>query len=397
MNLQDLLEQLNDEKPAARREAIIALANLAGDEPSTRQTVLDVLADVYRSDPIPELRKLARKAGKHVTALDAPVVEETSPETAPPEAPPPTPPAEARASNALIQSRRPGDARPTSEQPIVPRPKPASSKALIPARRFSDVVDTMPDDAPPTVSRARILAGGVLIAVVLVALFVLLAVPRLNDAALRQTVQDRTRQLQSAAYGREYYLFIPEGEPPLGGFPAVLALHGNNQTGLDMIEAFGPISAQRRTMLIALNIDWQPNRLQNYLDQILADILQTVYRRDHAFNTSRGGPVLLGYGFGADYAAYFAAENADDFGGVLLLGIRPVEGDVIPLPARLDLPYRIASGSRDNAETFARDYATRLQGQGNPVIYTRIDNSGAELAPEQVRLLGEFLRELYGE
>lgn len=58
--LDDILQQLRSPDPGQRRRAIIALAN------SRDPAALKPLAAVYRTDPDPELRELALKAGRYI-------------------------------------------------------------------------------------------------------------------------------------------------------------------------------------------------------------------------------------------------------------------------------------------------------------------------------------------
>lgn len=94
-----LLAQLNDFDPAVRKEAVVALAR------SKDPAALPYLATVVRTDPEPELRDLARKAGQYIqqhasagaaeapaTAPPAPVITPlAAPEPPPAAAPPPKP------------------------------------------------------------------------------------------------------------------------------------------------------------------------------------------------------------------------------------------------------------------------------------------------------------------
>jgi len=52
------LDQLQNPDPAVRREAIIALGR------SKDLVALPELAEVYKNDPVPELRELTRQAGR---------------------------------------------------------------------------------------------------------------------------------------------------------------------------------------------------------------------------------------------------------------------------------------------------------------------------------------------
>ena len=60
---QSLIDQLRSPNPAQRKQAIVALAK-TGDH-----RVLQSLAEVYRTDPVPELRELALKAGRYIQQL----------------------------------------------------------------------------------------------------------------------------------------------------------------------------------------------------------------------------------------------------------------------------------------------------------------------------------------
>ena len=58
--LDQLIRQLDDADPARRKQAVIALGK------SRDASALKPLANVYRSDPEPEIRELARKAGVYI-------------------------------------------------------------------------------------------------------------------------------------------------------------------------------------------------------------------------------------------------------------------------------------------------------------------------------------------
>ncbi len=63
--IDDLIDQLNDANPEVRRRAVIALGR------TKDMTALRPLAEVFRTDPDPELRELARKAGVYIRRSQA--------------------------------------------------------------------------------------------------------------------------------------------------------------------------------------------------------------------------------------------------------------------------------------------------------------------------------------
>ena len=67
------LDQLQNLDPAVRREAIIALGR------SKDLAALPELAKVYKNDPVPELRELARQAGRYIQQENRPAPEPPSP------------------------------------------------------------------------------------------------------------------------------------------------------------------------------------------------------------------------------------------------------------------------------------------------------------------------------
>jgi len=92
--LDDLISQLNDDDPARRREAIVALGK------SKNPAALRPLAEIYRSDPEPDLRELARKAGVYIRQQ-----------------------ADAQPESPRQDSRRGGSAPPQSNTPRSPQPE----------------------------------------------------------------------------------------------------------------------------------------------------------------------------------------------------------------------------------------------------------------------------------
>ncbi len=79
------LAQLKSADPAQRRQAIISLGKLGN------FAAMPALADLYRTDPDPELRDLARKAGLAIRQRNPGMAGVGSPQHSPPAAPPSSP------------------------------------------------------------------------------------------------------------------------------------------------------------------------------------------------------------------------------------------------------------------------------------------------------------------
>lgn len=71
--IDDLIDQLGDSNPEVRRRAVIALGR------TKDMAALRPLAEVFRTDPDPELRELARKAGLYIRRSQTEEPQETAP------------------------------------------------------------------------------------------------------------------------------------------------------------------------------------------------------------------------------------------------------------------------------------------------------------------------------
>jgi hypothetical protein len=114
--MNDLFAQLKHPDAAKRRDAIIALGKRR--DPAA----MPYLADVFRTDPDPTLRELAKKAGQHIKAGSTP--------SAPPVAPPPVTPPPAVIDDLDepdLDLIVPGSAKPTAPPPA---PKSGGIRAL---------------------------------------------------------------------------------------------------------------------------------------------------------------------------------------------------------------------------------------------------------------------------
>lgn len=110
--LDQLIRQLDDADPARRKQAVIALGK------SRDASALKPLANVYRSDPEPEIRELARKAGVYIKQ-HAEVIPDV-PATTPPPPKPAAPVGESytqRKMREMEEAKRAAEAAAQAENP----------------------------------------------------------------------------------------------------------------------------------------------------------------------------------------------------------------------------------------------------------------------------------------
>jgi pimeloyl-ACP methyl ester carboxylesterase len=201
-----------------------------------------------------------------------------------------------------------------------------------------------------------------------------------------------------------YYLMLPAGERPRGGWRMVVLIHGQGGNGRDMLNIFAPLCYEAGIMLVAPTFPDAGDGRIFYADAalMLNDALDGIwaYQDDNGnfiyrYNTTGGGPVLAGFSAGAAISALFAHDYAYDLAGVMLMGL-PLQAAEIPLPPRVDLPFRITVGELDERFDSARTYFNRISGQGNAARFFTITNSGHTISTEEIEILIEFVNEIYG-
>lgn len=132
---------------------------------------------------------------------------------------------------------------------------------------------------------------------------------------------DTTEQLQAAGQARSYALHVPDGAPPPGGFPLVLAFHGGGMQGAGMRRLTGlDAVADARRFIVAypdgIDKHWNDGRgtIKNPQDDVgfVATLIDDVAAhqivdRKRVFATGISNGALFAERLGCDLAGRIAA------------------------------------------------------------------------------------------
>jgi predicted esterase len=399
------LAQLAHADPAVRRNAVLALMRRAEDGSADINVLLSVFARAYRAEQDADVKSVLAKAGKRLQELKAAV---PHPQTSSPTQ------ADRQGLKHLpdIQNTLKGAEHGSGLSPVNGALEDNHPLSAGDGGRYKTPSKDNSSGVAPEKSRRS--SGFPISAVLLIAALIALGVVLVLfgrqawEAFLSRVgvqppavtaVMGRVETYYSYVLALEYQLLIPEGEPPDGGWRAVVAFHGQGGRGEDMIAVLGPRLSAERILLIAPSFrDAGQGTIMydDYTNDALNEMLDEVYYQHAPYNVSAGGPVLTGFSAGATVAALFAADNAPDLAGVHLMGLPIQRQGPLPLPARRDLFYRLTVGEFDERLDSSSQYASRLQGQGNPVVFEIITGSGHVVAPAEVDALVDVVNQQIG-
>lgn len=431
------LDQLQNPDPAVRREAIIALGR------SKDLDALPELAKVYQSDPVPELRELARQAGRYIQQETRPAPEppppllDLEPEPAPDDTPTPVTPAAPVAAQPAITAAdvRRGQshfrsarnlyeageqARAIKELALALHADPGLANEPVFVTLASQVLGVPPRAAIRTLldPERRQAAYGVAVAAkrwrytrrrgcaivpILVGLALILAIAALalaiwwtvdpdtiNSARHRYTVWRLTENERTLPGGRSYYLYEPSGMIPNGGWSVIVALHGGGATGEDMLtQELLDLADDERALLVAPTLDGL-NALSatNPTAGAIEDLSEIVAHIREAYAVSPEGVVFYGYDQGARLATAFLAAHPEMVYAVVaesppgVIVPEPEEGEGRPTP-----PLTIVFGEADAMAQTTQPEIEALQERGYPVTMIVVPGQAREMSGEGLRAL----------
>ncbi len=421
-----LLAQLHSPDPTQRRQAIIALGRAC--DPAD----LRALAQVYRSDPDPALRELARKAGVHIRqqaqgrtkALDttdspSPLAEKKSGGEV--ELPPPVSKRQAERAksyyNRALDLHMAGDTakaatelgRALAINPFLATDTPTMNlaakmtglppgeaiQALMDRQQRAKVVETQAKAAPRKPAIPTHPYRWVALIVALIALAVAVyhffssgSFDRYRLAYQIRQWQDSVRHL-GVAPNTEYYLIAPRGEPPAGGWPVVVALHGYGGRGADMLPLADTFVSQGVLFVAPSFGEYYPSWGSGPVDALAAilDEVRTLYP------VHPRGAVLFGFSRGGMFAHAYAYHYPHDVAGVSAAAA-PEFAE--PAPGYY-IPYVITYGANDGLQNYTMPAIDNLRALGFDVTFEIVPDAGHEITPRSIELTLALVRRVYDD
>lgn len=417
-----ILAQTTDPDPAMRRQAIIALGR-SGDP-----RALEVLARVYRDDPDPALRELARRAGLHIRqAQQNPGYAAAVENAAPPAVAAPEPPerkpisrrdkdrAQSYFSRALdlhVQGDKPKALQALSKalaiDPALADDTPTTTLAsqitgLPPAEAVASLLEqdrrcardkAAPRQRQPLTGRqqvTRVLLVIALIVLIVAAIWFVQSglLDRYRLAIQVAQWSSNVRQL-SQPPNTEYYLVVPDGEPPPDGWPVVVAFHGYGGSGDSMVPLAATFIPQG-VMLIAPSFgNYAPNPGNGPLGP-MSRILDEVGAQ-HPVDPR--GVILFGFSQGGSFAYRYSVYEDYRVAGVVTAGAP--EFDAGLMPARHDLPYVFTWGAQDGLQEFVLPSVYDMDARGYDVDWAVVHDAGHEITAYSLERATQMINSVYG-
>lgn len=442
-----LVDQLHNADPAVRRKAIIALGR------SKDLTALSELAQVYRADPVPELRELARQAGRYIQQENRPAPE---PVASPPDAelepapldaisspvtpavpamtpaPMPAPaitPADVQRGAAYFRSARSlsesgEQARAIKELALALHADPGLANEPVFITLASEVLGAPPRAAIRTLldperrqaafraavaARRRVIRQrGCALGPVLAALALFLALGALaltvwwivdgdaiDSVRHRYTVWRLTEDERSLPGGRTYYLYEPSGVIPAGGWAVIVALHGGGATGEDMLTPeLIDLADDERALLVAPNLD-MASALSGAPDSragALEGLSEIVAHVREAYAVSAEGVALYGYDQGARLATAFLAAHPEQ---VYAAVAESPSGIFVPEPREGEgvpvPPLTLVFSASDTLAETTQPEIDALRAQGHTVEVVLVEGEARQMTEDGRRALRRIL------
>ena len=188
-----------------------------------------------------------------------------------------------------------------------------------------------------------------------------------------QAIQLLTHNHKSAGY--DYYLFVPEGPAPEGGWPVVVALHGLGGQAEHMTWM-----AENFTDAGAIFIAPTYYRYDPYPgDGPIAPLSQLLKEIGTQYPVRSGGAVLLGLSQGGTFAFRFSLRHPEQVSGVVTAGA-PEYDQVFSHPSAI--PYVFTWGELDGLQDFViPQHVKPLQKAGYNIQTYIIRGYGHEVSP----------------
>jgi predicted esterase len=436
------LAQLKSDNPLERKKAIIALGN------SKDREALKILGELYRSDPDPGVREAALRAGRYIQRETQTMPKLSTQELASSPSEPSEPPAQEvepqpegvdlrtlaeaqsqvkaaqeagrkkdkpRAIIALTKAIRlnPGLAEDDNfrelASTILTRPPDEAIKMLLDPAFQQDVdkltkqIEKREQEKRRTQVQARrsnaaIYAGVVMGVLVLVTVVCFVS-------GLMTTIFYTAKAFQVAASpqtlddGTEYYLLVPEGGTPDDGWALVVALHGYEGSGADMLRpALVRKAYEEKAVVVAPSFFSDSSLLDfDFLDPFAFEDPNTRINRvvaqvkeDYPINDN--GIIVYGFSLGAWQALQYFAQNSANVHAVIAEGTPFVPS---PPAGTYFRPLYILYGENDSNKDYTQEQIQTLRNLGHTVIYEEVPGAGHQMTNQGINHVGEMIRDVH--
>lgn len=193
-----------------------------------------------------------------------------------------------------------------------------------------------------------------------------------KDGSLQAFLAPQPKIEQANLGGYEYYLAVPRGRVPEGGWPMVVAFHGYGGEGGHMLGLAGKVNDAGAIFVAPTLGTYEPNPGDGPLgpiSRILAEI-----SRQHPLQSR--GAILFGHSQGGSFAYRFSVYHSAQVAGVVTAGAPEID----PLFPTRDIPYILTWGELDELHRFVLPTVYPLQSRGHNIRTAIIPGVGHEVS-----------------
>jgi predicted esterase len=187
-------------------------------------------------------------------------------------------------------------------------------------------------------------------------IFVGLLVWSVQDGTLQRVFQVPNPAQKYTLDGYDYYVSVPRGSAPDGGWPVVVAFHGYGGNGEQMLPLADPFNNAGAILVAPSFGTYEPNPGNGPIDSANR-ILMEVGKQ---YPLQSGGALLFGFSQGGTFAYRFSAYYSSQVIAVVTAGAPELD---MVLPSR-NIPYVFTWGELDELQNYVVPYVHLLQNRG---------------------------------
>jgi len=193
-----------------------------------------------------------------------------------------------------------------------------------------------------------------------------------KDGSLQAFLAPRPQIEKANLGGYEYYVSVPRGHLPKGGWPMVVAFHGYGGEGSHMLGLAGKVNKAGAIFVAPTLGTYEPNPGNGPLEPVSR--ILTEIDKQHPLQAR--GAVLFGHSQGGSFAYRFSVYHSGQVAGVVTAGAPEID----PLfPAR-NIPYILTWGELDELHRFVLPTVYPLQSRGHNIRTAIIPGVGHEVS-----------------
>jgi predicted esterase len=199
-----------------------------------------------------------------------------------------------------------------------------------------------------------------------------------------QAIQQQTHIYKSGGY--DYYLFVPEGSAPEGGWPVVVALHGLGGQAEHMIWMAENFTTAGAIFIAPTYFSYEPYPG----DGPIAPLSQLLMEIGAKYPVQSRGAVLLGLSQGGTFAFRFSLHHPEQVYGVVTAGA-PEYDQVFTSPP--SMPYVFTWGDSDGLQDYVIPaHVQPLQQAGYNIKTYIVPGYGHEVSPFSIEQTLNMIR-----